>query len=573
MPLTIVLGPPAHAEALRAAGLDPARTLQVDVEGARVERHRGGVTAWSADGGRLDGDALVLAGDLRAALPALTDATTHEKKLLGAIDAQGEFPGVDPTWTYSRQLACIAGERRTWHIPGDASRTELRAVVNGVRKLRTGVGDAVGGPRVAVLGGGPAGLATAHLLEQQGVRATVFEVADRLGGKCQSIRVGQVWHDLGGCFTTPDYHVFRDWQRHRGMGHTGVSDRKFLTPGGAFTTMYSTLTAERGFANISVATLSYLRHWYRRQAALTRMTSLPEERRAALVEECATPANAWFEANGLHAIVPVFEFVMTALGYDWFDQVPMLYVHRWVGPEKVLAIAAEGMLTQELREGFQLFWEAMAHPLWDVRLGANVTSVERSPAGVVVHSDRGSEAFAAVVVACPLPTVPFAARTHHEDTFVERSRTVDYVSFLARIRGLPEGTYTIRDRLRPEATGKVYCIRTTSHDKLRDPSDAELFIGYAYANGVITDEEIQAGLGPDLQGYGCELIELVAFQRWSFFPHFPGDAVRDGLPWEVDAAQGDHRTWYVGPLASFESNDNVIDLASRLVPRIVDAVR
>lgn len=51
--------------------------------------------------------------------------------------------------------------------------------------------------RVAVVGGGIAGLAAAHLLREQGLDAVVFESTDRLGGKLRIEAVGDLMLDVG----------------------------------------------------------------------------------------------------------------------------------------------------------------------------------------------------------------------------------------------------------------------------------------------------------------------------------------------------------------------------------------
>ncbi len=51
--------------------------------------------------------------------------------------------------------------------------------------------------RIAVIGAGMAGLSAAYRLEQAGVRATVYEAEDRVGGRVQTIRKGDYVMDLG----------------------------------------------------------------------------------------------------------------------------------------------------------------------------------------------------------------------------------------------------------------------------------------------------------------------------------------------------------------------------------------
>ncbi len=59
--------------------------------------------------------------------------------------------------------------------------------------------------RVAVVGGGIAGLAAAYELEHAGIEAVVLEAGDRLGGKIDSVEVGNLTVDSG-----PDGFVARD---------------------------------------------------------------------------------------------------------------------------------------------------------------------------------------------------------------------------------------------------------------------------------------------------------------------------------------------------------------------------
>ena len=574
----LLVGGPAHLDVLRKAGIPAEAVRLVLPEHARVWRAREGVTARPADGGLVHGEHLILAGDLRVCLAALQDATHHEQKLLGAISPGGTYDGDAERWGFAAQLAAIGGERHTWHLPGPADRGLAEALVARLQARVRSTGD--GPRRVAILGAGAAGLSMARMVEQAGHHATVYEVSPRIGGKCESIRVGRVWHDVGGCFSTPDYHIFHDWLRERAMEMAPVGERLYLTPTGETSSMYKTALGEEGLTRVGVASLAYIAAWYRqerraRRAAEGRLTS---EEHEAWIAELATPASTFFAAHKLDALLPVFRFMMTGLGYEYFDRVPMLYVYRWVGPEKMLAAGAEGKLTHELAEGFELFWQAIAHPLWDLRLGTTVTQVDRDNDGVTIRAAASpgrppTEArYDAVVVACPLGNVPFTRRTPLEERVIGATRTMDYVSLLARIRNLAPATYIIRERLGEGHEGHVSCMRTTSGEKLRDPEDDEVFIAYAYANTAWTDDALRTQFAEDLSALGAQLVEVLTLRRWVYFPHFGPDDVASGLHLHLDAAQGANHTWYSGAVASFESNDNLIDHTARLLPRMERAL-
>lgn len=89
--------------------------------------------------------------------------------------------------------------------------------------------------RVAVVGGGITGLATAYYLEKAGVAATVIEAGDRLGGKIQTLDLGGVPVEAG-----PDTFLARvpwavDLCRELGLGDELVepaTGKAFLWTGG-----------------------------------------------------------------------------------------------------------------------------------------------------------------------------------------------------------------------------------------------------------------------------------------------------------------------------------------------------
>lgn len=61
------------------------------------------------------------------------------------------------------------------------------------------------GPRIAVIGGGIAGLSAAYRLRQAGYSATVYEARPRLGGRMFSIEKDGLVFDLGGSFINTDH--------------------------------------------------------------------------------------------------------------------------------------------------------------------------------------------------------------------------------------------------------------------------------------------------------------------------------------------------------------------------------
>jgi monoamine oxidase len=74
-------------------------------------------------------------------------------------------------------------------------------------------------PRIAILGGGLAGLAAADRLRQRGYSATIYEASNRVGGRCKSLRgffPGQV-AEMGGEFIDTGHKTMINYAREFGL--------------------------------------------------------------------------------------------------------------------------------------------------------------------------------------------------------------------------------------------------------------------------------------------------------------------------------------------------------------------
>jgi monoamine oxidase len=111
-----------------------------------------------------------------------------------------------PLVGWLQQAAGIAAEAATRNVDTDkviAERVERRMSRRDLLRLGTAAGlaagasalgarpaTAAGSPRIVVVGAGLAGLTCAYRLRRAGYAATVYEAADRVGGRCWTIRDG-----------------------------------------------------------------------------------------------------------------------------------------------------------------------------------------------------------------------------------------------------------------------------------------------------------------------------------------------------------------------------------------------
>ena len=99
-------------------------------------------------------------------------------------------------------------------------------------------------------------------------------------------------------------------------------------------------------------------------------------------------------------------------------------------------------------------------------------------------------------------------------------------------------------------------------------ADQDLFVFHLFAPDAMPDAEVARRIAGDVARLGGRFVGIRAARRWSFFPHFPCEAVRAGALAEIDRGQGERHTYLVGEALSFASLARVVELATRFAQRI-----
>ncbi len=450
--------------------------------------------------------------------------------------------------------------------------------------------------RIAVIGGGAAGLHAAWLLRERGYTdVPVFERRDRIGGKSHTVRRGGIPHELGTCYLHPGYAEIK-----RLLAATGAT--REIKPGGpdGDRDIYSrelTGQLERPLrlgewmlGAIEQATFPKALWWApdRLQAgnlvlAIQRYKLL--HRRIFGHYEGSLPPRpvddeAWDELDGtfgellrrhrLEALRPLVTLSSSAMGYGLVDTVPALYGLWWNTPALLDAFLASGrdpdqpVLTM-LQDGFGALWEKVAEPL-DLRLGHAVERVVRGDDGVRI-SGTG-------------PHGPFTERADRLIVAIDAGRALDLLDADDEERDLFEGmtgatlvTHLVSvdhvdsqcitywpDRLRVGLGGRLYSVRDGRKCLLpgtSPPDGRDDLVTYQYFDRRVSRSEVGAlverRLVEDLEAAGYTGIEIHEQHVWPYFTRFTQDGVNRGRPWALFARQGCRRTWFLGGSACFES--------------------
>jgi protoporphyrinogen oxidase len=401
--------------------------------------------------------------------------------------------------------------------------------------------------RLAVIGAGASGLTVAHTLKQRGYESvTVLERSDRVGGKCLTIRHEDRPHDLGAVALTPGYETVRGLLNDvGGRAHAQRCRSRYLrlTRSGLRNTPPISGPLDR--AKLAVQLLRF-------SAILRRNRQVRAPGFADAVPDLHRPFGEWARAHGVEKVAAVLEAKVTGYGYGFFDRTPAAYV---------LKLAAHGGRTLTVETGFSGLWARVAEGL-HVDLETDVKRVERSDSGVTVETTAGERDFDAIVVTCSLDdAAKFLDASNAERELARPIRYNRYYSIAAVVQGIPRTRCIyLPDHLDRAHIGEPMFA-------FRRYADQDLVIFYSYGLGPDDADRVVEGVRRTVANLGGDVLEVVAVQPWSYFPHVLEDDLNAGYYRNFEAVQGENRTWYAGEILAFSDVESTSSYARDLVER------
>ena len=425
--------------------------------------------------------------------------------------------------------------------------------------------------RIAIVGAGASGLTAAHTLKELGYRnVTVFEKESDVGGKIQSLRVGELRAELGAVFTSPDYRLTLDLADRFGVPYVRYDVPRYVLDGsGHKRTFQEFLVARYTPAEIARAIENYA-------LVLQRFPQINQDGFANLPADLAMTFDRFAAKYGFVPVAEVARSLMTGFGYDYYETVPAAYVMKllpWL--VKLGPAGLESPPYFVFPGGFQSLWRAVATPL-DVRLRTRVARIERRPAdgqgernAVRLTLDGGERReFDAVIVSAPLDVVPklVALPPAEQALFAKVTTSRYFVTLFVSVLLAQAETVFVHEHGRPQNINHVSVWGNPG-------GNGPVFIGYQLADRNTNGGHLFGTLALDVFNLGGGLFAFPLLQKeWSYFPRVGTGPLQDGFFDKLDAVQGAGGVYFVGSGLSFETVEHTARFARSLVRRHFPAV-
>lgn len=463
-------------------------------------------------------------------------------------------------------------------------------------------------PSIAIIGGGPSGLLTAHYLQERGYsRVYVLEKLGRVGGLCKTMTVGKRSFDLGANYVVPSYTEIRRLARK--LDATLYSERPFTgmsvpdDPDGRVTTfsMFSAVTKTVDGKPIplwrfgwSLIRYVWLRFKLRKIIDKPTFEGVEKFQDGAL----AKSIEEWLVTNRLQDLDRTFQLPVTMMGYGYMNTAPALYALKFMTlkafiPMVLKEVPLIGRLVpwpKRFTYGYQRFFERLS---WDlnVRTNIDIESIERADDAIhITYRQTGQDLNRTateverlhvdyLVLACPLkqftePGSPLTLDPPEENLF----KVIEPISYCMTTRTLAFGEameaplaaiYPIPPYNRdspipygvakqwPDAPFVQFYTRTLLPD---DRTEKE--IEAAVVRGVDTITRQMGGIVP-LESFDTS----DTFNRFLYFQHVNEDDIKGGWFTLLEKQQGRNRTFFVGGATNFELNEPIAEYSRNLVER------
>lgn len=421
------------------------------------------------------------------------------------------------------------------------------------------------GPRIAIVGGGPAGLSAARLLAEQGFRnVTVFEAQKRIGGKSWSVPADGAMHDMGTCYSTLAHSTTNRWMRELRINQVALGGQHMDGQ------PYLDFVKAGPGSPLFIEGAKYVALWTAFQRRVAARPNDPE-----VLKECAMSVPDWLDRHNFKKMHRFMLRAFTTLGYGYLDEANVYQALKWCTPNLIMT----GLFNQ-LRmpvEGWQTFWERLAETL-DVRTGEAVVEIDRKDGFSNVTTAAGAYRFDHVLCTIPMDELARCMTLTNAERSIEDAVTWNsYVITLARVENWFDGhtVETYSEALEPGAPrGVLMAVRREPPGVSVDQNGKRtgLYLCAQYGSGE-NEAELIAKLREGIAARGATMTDVLVHKNWKYFSRYEPRAIRDGLLTRLGDVQGHRNTWFAGTTFSHEAVSDVVAFNRKLVARMTPRLK
>jgi hypothetical protein len=425
--------------------------------------------------------------------------------------------------------------------------------------------------KIAVIGAGASGLTAAYFLRKLGYRnVTVLERESYVGGKVLSYEYEGKTYELGAIIigNNKNYKTCCEL-----LEKYQVPLEHFPTPDVSFMDGRQCSFEQYLRDNYSIA---------RSIKAVMRMLFLGIKFKKYLRNGFVDARPELFvnfkDFVHIHKIEPLADTLcpfLVGCGYGCYEEIPSIYLFRFLWwffrsslrLKHVIKILKGEDISEitTCKNGCQELWLEMAkghHVETNAEIGSllrkRMDSVGGKDFKIEIDVNGQTRTFDRLIISSPLDeTTKFMDVNAQEKELFSKIKYSDYYVTLFKGEGFNK-TLFVRDHIHPPSKGKTTAI-CCRHE------DSDVYAGYQIGPPDIGPDELIQILKNDVEKLGGRFVDVITQKHWRYFPRVNTEDLRAGFYKRLDELQGQRGTYYIGALMNFETLENTVNFAKKLV--------
>ncbi|OWF46732.1 Polyenoic fatty acid isomerase [Mizuhopecten yessoensis] len=469
--------------------------------------------------------------------------------------------------------------------------------------------------KIAIIGAGPAGIHMALKLKRAGFQnVIVFEKEDKVGGKSKTLTYRDVVHEMGTCYTQPDYTELYELLETYDAGNLipvpGVTvwRGEVMIPGQVNTLIpvAQSLPENATVEDIQNAFLAAVNRYVTVHQQLFGNYSgelMPRPDENVFKKELNMTFLQFLEKYEAESLAQIFLQAHTIQGYGHLDEIPALYGLTWLTPNFLLKLLdpppEEVSYIKLLSRGYQTVWEEIVRQEnIDVRLSSPVRKIFRkgkkergmrrkNRSEFTILYDNAyiygrTEEFDFLILTPEmklLSDLEIIDFNEEESALFEKMNHYYYATSLVDTtyggrRGLTPQSY-FADNVESKEDMKVWAKRDSYNSLVYNVGEnytkglvpgapdgkfIQTSVYYQFSKARPNETDLENELKTHIEDREeATVLNIRDVFIWDYFPQFSVADIASGITWDIFDIQGKHKIWYAGSSVYFESVKSVLE--------------
>ncbi|SHH52475.1 FAD-dependent oxidoreductase [Clostridium grantii] len=399
--------------------------------------------------------------------------------------------------------------------------------------------------KVAIIGAGFSGMLAAYLLEKNGLKVTVYEKEEYIGGHCRTFANKDLYAELGTVFSFPkeikellielkvDYterFVYRNFvdENFNSVEHMPREDVVLLMD--------------------ELARLTVLLKQY--------SSSLNDVNYGYIHEDLLVPLHQFLKKHDLKIICQVIAPHLSSYGYGNILNTQAYYTFKIFSLDIILSFIRGDKLLF-INSGTSDLINKLSQNISDIRYSIEVNNVELIDNKVKVETNFSSDYYDKVLITTKLPRDVIKDDLYNH--LMKKIDTNPFITCAYEVSNSKLVTTYFKANLGKK--GKIQFFHTFKKN------NRIILIAYAY--GTI-QKDLVNGITHDIQSLGININHLITAKQWYIFPHLKENNLTQNFYQDISERQKISNICLIGSLVSQPSLSNLYLSVKNSVNQILD---